>query len=49
MNYDEFHLWKKLLNCSVGQRRKLVFQWVKTGVITQKFFDKICQELLLGS
>ena len=41
--------YRRLCNLCVEQRRTVVFEWIKTGVITLQDFDLICDELLLGS
>jgi hypothetical protein len=38
--------YKKLCDIQVEDRVKLVFEWVKTGVVTLKEFQFICEELL---
>ena len=39
----------KLCNMPTTDRIKLVYQWIKTGDITLRQFEFICEELLLGS
>jgi hypothetical protein len=45
MNYDQYHRMLKLRKLSVEEKRKLIFEWVKTNKICLREFQDICNEL----
>ena len=46
MDKDDFD---KLCNMPTTDRIQLVYEWIKTGHLTLKEFEFVCEELLLGS